>query len=707
MNPALSSRIRLRSAVLPAAVLATVFALIAGVLLGATSARADGSATPWAGQDPLAVSGLTFYNAAGMPITSGSTSAAPFAAYVQGRHTTRTPSGFTDNLAFLAYYLPEEGKTPDTWTKDEVVGGSTGYPNAGAPGALATSPLPLNEGVSTDVSLEKMATDYPSTTTTSGYAKVYEVRMYTAAKRKTASLTYDYADISVDTGSHTWSLVYSPSNAGTPAAPTAVNATPGTGSATVSWTAPANGGSAITGYVVEYSTDNGKSYTQVSEATTATSAQITGLTNGTGYMFRVRAVNANGVGEPSANSTSITPTGAQATAPAAPTNVAATAGVTSANVTWTAPTVNGGSAITGYQVEFSRDGGATYTKSPTTVTQTSATVTGLTAGASYIFRVEAINAAGASAPSAPSSAVTPTAATIPGTPTTVTARVGNASSAVSWTAPPSDGGSPITGYVVGYAKSGSDSFTPVRVASATTQATITGLTNGTGYVFRVSAVNAVGTGPASAVSGEVTPAADASALAIGGTSSVRYGYTATILSKLTDSTTRGVLAKQPVTLYGRHARSGRWSVIKTVTTSSTGAASVALKPSSYEQFYWSFKGTAMHRHAASAAKAVTVSQTVAVKATATKIKAKSLIKVYGTVAPSGSGQRAYLQVYNRGWRTVTSAVLRYQTLPNHKRATGFVLGVRPAKGSKVYRVYKPATATLTYGLSGQFKLAGK
>lgn len=100
-----------------------------------------------------------------------------------------------------------------------------------------------------------------------------------------------------------------------PAAPVLTGATPGNTEVALAWTAPANGGSAITDYVVEYRTTAGPgSWTVFSEGTSTTAAAtVTGLTNGTGYDFRVSAVNAIGTSAVS-NTMSATPTSAVALA---------------------------------------------------------------------------------------------------------------------------------------------------------------------------------------------------------------------------------------------------------------------------------------------------------------------------------------------------------------------------------------------------------
>lgn len=93
---------------------------------------------------------------------------------------------------------------------------------------------------------------------------------------------------------------------------------------------------------------------------------------------------------------------------------------------------------------------------------------------------------------------------VPGAPTIGTAVPGNGQAAVLFTAPASNGGSPITKYVV-YAFDAGGNVVGTQDALQS-PVPFVGLTNGVTYTFRVLAVNAIGPGPLSAASNAVTPA---------------------------------------------------------------------------------------------------------------------------------------------------------------------------------------------------------
>ena len=263
-----------------------------------------------------------------------------------------------------------------------------------------------------------------------------------------------------------------------PGPPTNVTATAGDARATVSFLPPdSKGGSAIINYTVTYP---GGTPVQGSSSPIT----ISGLTDGTPYIFTVTATNGVGPG-PGAASNQVTPAGN----PTAPTNVTATAGNGQATVSFGAPSSNGGSAITTYTVTY--PGGTPVQGSSSPIT-----VSGLTNGTPYTFTVTATNGAGFTGPGADSNQVTPVGN--PTAPTNVSATAGNGQASVSFGAPSSDGGSAITTYTVTY-----PGGTPVQGSSS--PITVSGLTNGTPYTFTVTATNGAGfTGPG-ADSNQVTP----------------------------------------------------------------------------------------------------------------------------------------------------------------------------------------------------------
>ena len=196
------------------------------------------------------------------------------------------------------------------------------------------------------------------------------------------------------------------------------------------------------------------------------------------------------------------------TAPDAPTGVSAQAGDGAATLTWTTPANTGGSPITSYRIT-PHAGATTLTPVDTGSATAGAQVTGLTNGTAYTFTVAATNAVGTGADSAASAPVTPRAgAAAPGAPTAVTGHAGDGSVALTWTAPSDGGGAAISSYrITPY--TGTTAQTAVDTGSASTSATVPGLTNGTAYTFKVAARNSAGTGPDSGASDPVTPTASA------------------------------------------------------------------------------------------------------------------------------------------------------------------------------------------------------
>ena len=298
--------------------------------------------------------------------------------------------------------------------------------------------------------------------------------------------------------------------AGVPGAPHNVTAVRGDTEASVVWDAPTSeNGLPVTSYLVQAldggSPVGGATCTISSPFTPPLTCMSRGLTNGTAYMFTVVATNAVGDSDPSTASAAVTPAGL----PGAPQNVTAVRGDTQASVAWSAPISTGGSPILSYLVQAAVGGtpvvGATCMIGSPLMT---CDVTGLINGTAYTFTVTAANDVGTSDPSTASAAVTP--AGVPGAPQNVTAVRGDTRASVMWDAPTSDNGSPITSYAVQALDGGS----PVGGATCTINSPftppltcdVTGLTNGTAYMFTVTATNDVETSDPSTASAAVTPA---------------------------------------------------------------------------------------------------------------------------------------------------------------------------------------------------------
>jgi hypothetical protein len=278
--------------------------------------------------------------------------------------------------------------------------------------------------------------------------------------------------------------------AGVPGPPADVRAAAANASVTLSWSPPATNAGDLTGYTVTVSPGGRK----VAVNGFTTSVTVTKLTNGTSYTFAVAAADAAGTGK-AAVSAAVKP----GPVPGPPTDVMATAGSAAATVSWVAPASAGGAAVSGYTVTAVPGNAQVHAGG----TARTATVTGLTNGISYRFYVVAANKYGDSAPSASSAPATPAAPAPPDAPfiTNVTAQ--DSAVQVSW-APPDTGVAGLTGYVITVSAGGAQVSTVTEAASASS-ALVTGLTNGTLYTFTVAAVNAAGTGPASAPSVPVSP----------------------------------------------------------------------------------------------------------------------------------------------------------------------------------------------------------
>ncbi|XP_012734781.2 myomesin 1a (skelemin) isoform X2 [Fundulus heteroclitus] len=238
-----------------------------------------------------------------------------------------------------------------------------------------------------------------------------------------------------------------------------------------------------------------------------------GLTTGSNYVFRVKAVNAAGYSQNSSNSDAVVVLAA-ISVPASPTNVTLLEAVKDYMVLgWTAPTNNGGADIRGYFVDYRTVKGSVYGKwhemNEKALTTTSFKAENLKENVFYQFQVRAMNMAGVSNPSVPSVGFEckEWTITIPGPPVGLhVLEVRDTSVVVLWEPPVFDGRSPVNGYYLDIKEASAGEAGWKAVHEKTNKKKfmkVTGLVAGTSYVFRVRAQNLVGVGNPSANVGPI------------------------------------------------------------------------------------------------------------------------------------------------------------------------------------------------------------
>lgn len=193
----------------------------------------------------------------------------------------------------------------------------------------------------------------------------------------------------------------------TPFTPGSLSVSLSAGQIALGWTAPSNGGAALTKYVIS---DGGSFSVDVSAASVSYSSSS--FTAGQSYTFSIVAVNSLGASV-SDDFDAIT----FASAPAAPAAPTATVDGSSITVNWVAPATNG-SAITSYSVYLIDSSGSDVgtPASPSPATSTSLTLTNVASG-TYTLKVTATNAQGTSARSSASTSKTISAGASDNTPT--------------------------------------------------------------------------------------------------------------------------------------------------------------------------------------------------------------------------------------------------------------------------------------------------
>lgn len=302
-----------------------------------------------------------------------------------------------------------------------------------------------------------------------------------------------------------------------PSAPVSVSGYGTDSAAVISWTMQAN--QPVTTYLIQYSLNNSQWFptTPISTGRVDLTYVLGGLANGQPYYIRVAAANGNLQSAFTQMPGTVTP---QAV-PGPPQYLTGVAGNNQVTLTWRPPNiVTPTSPITGYRVQYSLNGGATWMSAPDVTTPITTTVVGgLANGTGYIFRVRATSYSGDGAWSAVSSVITPPGG--PTSPSSVAAVAGDSRATVSWVAP-SNPTSSIVGYRVTAAPGGQTCTTSgVPPTTPATACVVTGLTNGQPYTFTVVAVTTSGTSAPSAPSAAVTPSGQSVSIRV--TSSGRNG----------------------------------------------------------------------------------------------------------------------------------------------------------------------------------------
>ncbi len=268
-----------------------------------------------------------------------------------------------------------------------------------------------------------------------------------------------------------------------PIEPVWLVASPSSQQVTLNWTAPlSDGGSPITGYRIYRSTPPGnvKSLLTTVVGTTYIDG---GLVNGETYYYQVSAYNAAGEGTLSSEVT-VTPS----RAPGQPTGLVAVGGLRQAGLNWTAPSDNGGSSITGYNIYRGTSPHGEGAMLVVAGVRSPFTDTGLEDATTYYYQVSAVNSVGAGLRSEMASATT---LFVPPPPPNLVAAVKDRAVDLAWEASVSNDGSPIIYRVYRSASSGTETYLATVSSTSYHDGDVV---NGLTYHYFVTAVNATGDG---------------------------------------------------------------------------------------------------------------------------------------------------------------------------------------------------------------------
>jgi hypothetical protein len=261
-------------------------------------------------------------------------------------------------------------------------------------------------------------------------------------------------------------------------------------SLSLGWSLPtSNGGSPIVDYKIEFSSNGGITWNEISHTASASrSFNVTGLLRGKTYMFRVAAITDVGVGASSATVSATT----LIDLATAPQTLTSTTSTSTAQLAWLAPADNGGASVSSYRVDYSKDG-LTWVTLAAKSTAESFKLSGLTPGTTYQVRVAANTRAGLGAFLTESITTAKTVASAPGQLRAL--EISQTSLTLAWSLPARNGGAAITDYQVEVSSNGGATWKVVpHEAANNLSLQLTGLPSGSTRLFRVAAVNEMGVG---------------------------------------------------------------------------------------------------------------------------------------------------------------------------------------------------------------------
>jgi hypothetical protein len=269
----------------------------------------------------------------------------------------------------------------------------------------------------------------------------------------------------------------------------------------LTWNPASISGTTVSDYEIQYKLASTSTWTTLNDGVSAgLSVTVPNLAPSTAHDFRARAKSSYGTGAWSSSLRASTLSGIPNAVSGLKTSAVSP---TSVSLAWTAPSGNG-SDVLDYVIEFKRSSSSIWTLfADGTSSATNSTVTGLTSGATYNFRVSAKTqiSSGAASPAL-------TATSLTGKPKAIeqmTVRAQSTSLSLSWN-PAVENGAPVVDYLVDYRATTTSKWTRIADGvSAAPAATITDLKPGVTYYVRILPVSSFGSGNATTSAARTQP----------------------------------------------------------------------------------------------------------------------------------------------------------------------------------------------------------